>query len=284
MNKMETRRYEEVKEYSDAYTQHDLAEFTSSTKTQTDPEPKVRTRSMSTQTTDPRTYVDAEVQMDEIPSRSRSASPDNVETMASSSSTIVPPTPKPALEQIHSDLPPAYNQVAEQNRRAIEDWHKGATGALDALPVGLSNDALREWASLKKEMGVECAVIETIISKSTKTGQPRQGKAGLLNNIYSTYIYNKDGVPSFTPVAQVVMCLCASATMIVCLTPFMMPYMMPHYSIPGGPSYYDRSAWAGFNTIHGSGEGFSPGGASALWSFVGSVGDGAARIVRGWPT
>jgi hypothetical protein len=204
--------------------------------------------------------------------------------MASSSSTIVPPTPKPPLEQIHSDLPPSYTQVAESSRRAIEDWHKGATGSMDPVADGLSSDALEEWTALKKEIGVECTVIETIISKSNKTGQPRSGrhlgKAGRFYNIYNTYVYNKDGVPSFTPVAQVLMCLCASATMFACLTPF----MLPHYSVPGGATYYDRSAWASFNTMQAGGEGFSSDGASAVWSFIGSVGGGAARIVRGWPT
>src|SRR6267154_2542011 len=52
-NRMETVQYHETKEYSDAYTQHESAGFTSSTHVQTEPQPKVLTASFSIQTDEP---------------------------------------------------------------------------------------------------------------------------------------------------------------------------------------------------------------------------------------
>jgi hypothetical protein len=290
-NRVLTQRMEEVKEYSDAYTQHEVSQFTKSAVIQTDPPPKSVSSSTQTPSEKPKVCNDAGSQTD-VPSsssRSGSSSPeDDVGTTASSSSTLLPPTPKPQmLDHLLSDLPPAYNQVAEQDKRKalIKDLHQGISDPISPVAGGISDDALVEWAALKDELGVDCDIINTIIDKSDKTGQPRQLKttpkgSGRFYNIYNTYVYSKDGSTSFTPIAQILMCIGASAMMFLYLT----PHMVPHYAVPGGPTYYDRTAWASFNSMQAGGEGFSTDGSAAVWSFLGSVGGGAARIMRGWPT
>ncbi len=50
MKKMETIHVEDVKEYADAYVQHDPCEFSSSHSVQTDAEPKKVMKSFFTQT------------------------------------------------------------------------------------------------------------------------------------------------------------------------------------------------------------------------------------------
>ena len=44
----------------------------------------------------------------------------------------------------------------------------------------------------------------------------------------------------------------------------MSPYMVPHYSVPGGATYYDRTAWDSFNSMQAAREGFSPDGTAAV--------------------
>lgn len=312
-NKIETVQYHETKEYSDAYTQHESAEFTASAQIQTDLEPKILTASFSTQTDEPlvqtlaiqtdpeplpppKVTIDTEIQTEEVAvETSRSPSPN--ETMASSSSTLVPPTPKPAIASLHPDLPPAYNQVTEQDQdeqkwrvatETLKHWHKGVNIPFEPVPGGVSEDAVEHWKSLQDELGIGCMVVDEVIATSEKTGQPRSTKDGKRRskfyNIYNTYVYGhgKDGPSSFPTsfASQIALCMGASAFVVLALG----PYVIPHYAIPGGPTYYDRSAWHAFNSMQATGEGFSPDSATAVWSFIGRVGDGAARIARGWPT
>jgi hypothetical protein len=312
-NKIETVQYHETKEYSDAYTQHESAEFTTSAQIQTDPEPKILTASFSTQTDEPlvqtlaiqtvpeplpppKVTIDTEIQTEEVAVEiSRSPSPD--EAMASSSSTVVPPTPKPAIATLHPDLPPAYNQVTEQDQdeqkwrvaaETLKHWHKGVNVPFEPVPGGVSEDAVEHWKSLQDELGIGCMVVDEVIATSEKTGQPRSTKDGKRRskfyNIYNTYVYGhgKDGPSSFPTsfASQIALCMGASAFVVLALG----PYVIPYYAIPGGPTYYDRSAWHAFNSMQATGEGFSPDSATAVWSFIGRVGDGAARIARGWPT
>jgi len=147
---------------------------------------------------------------------------------------------------------------------------------------------MEEWKALKEELGVECMVIDEIVANSEKVTGPRLpkdgGKArrGRFYNIYNTYVYGDKNIPGLpTGVAsQVAMWVGASALVLLAVS----PYMVPHYSVPGGPTYYDRAAWTSFNTMQAAGEGFSPDGTTAVWNFLGRVGGGAARIARGWPT
>ncbi|KII89877.1 hypothetical protein PLICRDRAFT_138217 [Plicaturopsis crispa FD-325 SS-3] len=311
--KIETRRYEEVKEYSDAGIQHELDEFTRSAKTQTDPEPKILTASFSIQTdaptlttfstqTDPepeptpRHTASMEIQTDEI--ETATATPDEDEALASSSSTVRPPTPRAQTVELHPhDLPPDYAKVAQQDREerdrkvaveTLKSWHPGTDLPVVPIAGGVSQEAREEWKALKAELGVDCSVIDKIIAASELADRsPKDGKhsrRGRFYNIYNTYIYGgkEGGGSSFPsgPATQLLLCVGASAAVFLAMTPL----VMPHYSVPGSPTYYDRAAWNSFNSMSAGGEGFSPDSTAAVWNLLGRVGGGAARLVQGWPT
>ena len=302
-NKGEARRFEVFKEYSDAYTQHEASEVTSSKTIQTD---VPITAALSIQTDEP-TPMDIEIQTDEP--ESGSSTPYD-ESMASSS-TVLSPTPKPQTDLLHPqphDLPPAYNQISSAHGNDDPDWlraaaplkmwHKGAKIPPEGIPRGISQDAVEEWKALKKELGIDCIVIDKVISTSEKTGLPRAAMGGRhahsttaadaeeaaskgrFYNIYNTYVYGagRDGSTTFP--TQFVLGIGATALMFLAIS----PYMVPHYAIPGGPTYYDRTVWHSFNSMQAAGEGFSADGTATVWSFLGRVGGGAARIARGWPT
>jgi len=92
-------------------------------------------------------------------------------------------------------------------------------------------------------------------------------------------IHNKIYVSGAT--SSVAMWVGASALMLLAVSPYMAP---AYYSVPGGPTYYDRAAWTSFNTLQGTGEGFSSDGTTTVWNFLGRVGGVLLRIARGWPT
>ncbi|KDR75972.1 hypothetical protein GALMADRAFT_225716 [Galerina marginata CBS 339.88] len=303
-------QFDELKEYSDTSTQYDPTLFAVNHSMQTEPEPKPLKASFSIQTDEipqpkplppppPRITVEMEIQTEEAEDEpSRSPSPAHDESMVSSSSTIVPLTPKPQAKQLdHLDEPPAYNQVTEADQEerewrvaaeTLKKWHHGVKIPFEPVAGGISEEAVEEWKALKQELGVECMVIDKIVASSEKTGgssrspkdaKPRRG--GRFYNIYNTYVYG-DKSTSFTSglAGQAMMFMGASALVILAVT----PYMVPQNSIPGGVTYYDRAAWNSFNSMPGAGEGFSPDGTAAVWNFLGRVGGGAARIARGWPT
>lgn len=319
-------QFEEVKEYSDAEIQHDP--ITSTCSIQTDPEPKVRTSSFSIQTDTPR-ISSLSIQTDPEPvpapvltasieiqtdapeleleaSTSGTVNESDDETLASSSSTLLPPTPKAQTEHLHPhDLPPAYHSVASEDRdelalrvanETLKTWHKGMKFPIEPIAGGVSQDAVEDWKALKEELGIECSAIDKIVEESARTGVPRQSKDGRSRqrrsrfyNIYNTYVYgaDKDGAPpstsfSILPTGQFLFCVGASAAVA-----FLVGHAMaPQYEVPGGATYYDRAAWSSFNTMHAAGEGF-PGdgvGGGALFGFLGRLGGEAARTLRGWPT
>ena len=281
--------------------------------TEPEPEPEISTQTEETPVTSfatqtepeplpiPRITASIEVQTDAVepeqrpeadvePELSRSPSPIEEESLASSSSTVLPPTPKGGLAQ--SDLPPSYSQVASSDPlETLEKWHHGLHLPISGVPTGISEDAAEEWRSLKAELGVECAVIDQIVEASTKTGpRPSSQKSNKFYNIYNTYVYggDKDGSGSgnvgssfgLNIVKQLLFCMGASA----CMYLVMGPYIAAQYTPVGGATYYDRAAWSSFNTMQAPGEGFGSDSTSALWNIVGRVGYGAARIAGGWPT
>ena len=338
--------FEELKEYSDGSTQYDPTLFAVNHGMQTEPERKPLKASFSIQTDPipepkplpappPRVTVEMDIQTDPIEEQEPEPEQDHFESMASSSSTIVPPTPKPSSNKelaphAHLDEPPAYNQITEADQEerewrvaaeTLKKWHNGVKIPFEPVSGGISEEAVEEWNALKQELGVGCLVIDKIVSASaeraassssssiggssaTASSVVKEGKArrgGRFYNIYNTYVYGGDKTPaaaaasasaslSTAPLTsglagQALMFVGASALVILAVT----PYMVPHYSaIPGGPTYYDRAAWNSFNSMHatggGEGFGFAPDGTAAVWSFLGRVGGGAARIARGWPT
>ncbi|KAI5119642.1 hypothetical protein M0805_009003 [Coniferiporia weirii] len=328
MKRVETIEFEDVRHYSDAYTQHDVSEFATSTMTQTDPEPKRLTSTFSAQTestpiassaiqtdpipvTPPPVKAEMEIQTDALePEPSRSVTPE--ESTASSSSTLLPPTPKPAPR----DLPPSYAESSKSGEEleqrdmrvaaeAIRKWHKGLDVPLSPIRGGVSEETLEEWAALKGEMGFECLAIDKVLEMSLKTG-PRDGarserssssggsagprRKNRFYNIYNTFVYGREdadadrdrdrdrSLAAGLTQAAVVLGVCVLAAGVLSG-----PYMQPQYHVPGGPSYYDRAAWSEFNRLYPVGEGFVPDGAATVWDFLGRVGGGAARMARGWP-
>jgi hypothetical protein len=343
-NKDQSLTLTESREYADAYTQHDPASFTTTSTAQTDPAPRILSTSLGTQTdvpltsasiptqTDipiPRITTEVEVQTDE-PITSRSPSPqEDDEALASSSSTVLPPTPKanPAhLDFITTsspaDLPPSYNQVTSETpshdilhlldtedlsfshipdprkrrdlRIAIETlriWHSGLKVPLRSS-LEVSAEVLEEWRALKAEVGIGCKVLDRALEEAaaaaTKSAAltSRRRKTGRFYNIYNTYVYGGsgyDGLAGKMPwgglASHALLCVGASAVVFFVMSPF----LAHQYVVPGGPSYYDRSAWSSFNAMHPAGEGFAGEGNVAVWNFLGRVGGGAARIARGFP-
>ncbi|KAI9511906.1 hypothetical protein F5148DRAFT_181687 [Russula earlei] len=269
-----------------------------------------------------RVTSDVEVQTEE-PSTSRSPSPqDDDETLASSSSTVLPPTPKAKPVPLDflspnspTDLPPSYNQVTSetsshdllqlldtedlsfshvpdlQKRRdlriAVETlriWHSDIKIPI-CLPVGFSAETLEEWRTLKAEVGIGCKVLDRALKDAaTNEAISRPQKNNRFYNIYNTYVYGGDGIGgkvSWSGLAShALLCVGASAVVFFAMSPF----LAHQYVVPGGPTYYDRTAWSTFNTMHPAGEGFSSERNIAVWNFLGRLGGGAARIARGWPT
>jgi len=304
------------REYADAEVQHELSTLDVEIQTLLEPEPVMTSLSIQTEKapisftfiqTDPepsppqKIFVEMEIQTDEIDAEaSTSGQHEGEESMASSSSTLLPPTPKPSVEQLHPhDLPPTYDRseldfhVAE----AVKDLHPSLPRSSEVLRrTGVSDDALEEWKALKAELGIGCSVIDKTLNDSPKSGRPRpspssapsssassssssQSRKGRFYNIYNTYIYGGEaGGPGV--LTNMVLCAGASAVAFV----LMAHLGSPQYHIPGGPTYYDRAAWTSFNTMQASGEGFAADGTNAFWDLVGRLGGNAARIVQGWPT
>ncbi|KAG6898670.1 hypothetical protein C0993_005247 [Termitomyces sp. T159_Od127] len=345
---IETRTFEETKEYSDSSCQYDPHYFFTTHHTQTDPEPKIICVSLSTQTDEPglstcasqtepepvpipRIMTEMEVQTDDVDeeeleafgSGSGSVSPaaEQIESLASSSSTIVPSTPRArpkSLELQPHDEPPAYTYDQINSEREwtggtlaeiLKKYHPGTKIPFEPEPEpvdgSISPEAVEEWRALKEELGVECLVIDKLIeqsqaaratsSKARNNRQRRSTRASRFYNIYNTYVYGSNKSPSSSSSslpfpstsASIAIWIGASALVLLAAT----PYLVPQYgvAVPGGPTYYDRAAWSSFNSMQAAGEGFSPdaygaGGASVWWSLLGRVGGGAARIARGWPT
>ncbi|KAJ7081877.1 hypothetical protein B0H15DRAFT_940416 [Mycena belliarum] len=296
-NKIETRTFEELKEYSDSSTQYEAHLFLVSHKTQTDSEPKILTASATMQT-DPEPVValppapntsEMEIQTEPEPE------PEPVEPKASTS--VPAPTP--------TDAPPAYKQVLSPEEQEEHDWrvtvatlkkyHPGAR-VEEGVPGGISLDALEDWRALKEELGVSCLVVDKILNNSPHTGLPRaptdadaiphRRRGGRFYNIYNTYVYGGAKAPNsnanpFPAIPPPALWVGGTVLFFLMLGPSV---MIPYYSVPGGPTHYDRAVWSSFNTMQGVGEGFSNDGTEAVWSFLGRVGGGAARMVRGWPT
>lgn len=320
IEKYHHREFEEVKEYSDTGIQYDPTYFAVSRSAQTDAPPKILYAALSTQTDEPEsapvvpkstTTCEMEIQTDGPPAEpSRSPSPQNLESMASSSSTVVPATPKPTKAKSLFDIdpstftldqPPSYSQVTDPEHQhnwnlvadVLRKWHAGAKIPLEPVTGGVSEDLVEEWKALKEELGVDCLVIDKLIESSgtkppSKPSGSGKGKShrNRFYNIYNTYVYGDNGKGALmsTVVGQAVMVVSASALVMLAIS----PYVVPHYSIPGGATYYDRAAWNSFNSIGAAGEGFSVAasgdGTAAVWDFLGRVGGGAARMARGWPT
>ncbi len=325
------------KEYADAYAQHDPTLFIRTSIAQTDPAPRVLATSLGIQTDGSSTFASLSTQTDipvlrvttevevqtEESHTSRSPSPQEYdEALASSSSTVLPPTPKAKPVPLDlltpnspTDLPPSYNQVTSETpshdllhlldtedlsfshipdprkrrdlRIAIETlrvWHGGLKVPLRSS-VEVPTEVLEDWRALKAEVGIGCAIFDRALENAVTTSpSSRQRKSSRFYNTYNTYVYGGDNIAGKLPwgglASHALLCVGASAVVFFAMSPF----LAHQYVVPGGPTYYDRTAWSSFNTMHPAGEGFSSDGNIAVWNFLGRLGGGAARIARGWPT
>ncbi|KAF9492296.1 hypothetical protein BDN71DRAFT_1396851 [Pleurotus eryngii] len=320
-NKLDSHTFEEVKEYSDAFTQHESSEFTSSCTTQTDPEPVVRRTSFSIQTEEapsrafaiqtepesepmpksPKVTFDIDIQTDYLEEVSTPSALEVEEPVASTSSsssssnsTATPSTPKAKMLGLDGmiDEPPAYTQVPRQEQEwhvgdALRKWHPGLSSSENiALPGPVSLEAIEEWKALKEELGIDCLVIDKLLASAERASPrpsqtPPDGKPirrGKFYNIYNTYVYGQSSSLNtfFTMFGVSAIAFLAG---IYINSP-------PQYTTPGQIGAYDRALWKTFNSMSPAGEGFAlpADGTSAVWSILGRVGGGAARIARGWPT
>ncbi|ESK86888.1 hypothetical protein Moror_3405 [Moniliophthora roreri MCA 2997] len=296
-----TQTFEEVKEYSDSSTQYEPALFLVASSSQTDPPPP----------SPKRVVVDVQTEVIEEPVE---PTPERVEMEIQTDPVGVvvevkkeePDPVASSSKQTLEDSPPAYDEEAEIQRRVAAELRK-LHGGLDG-DIEVSEGLLEEWSAFKDELGVGCGVIDQVLAKSRVRRKPqvkeeeKEGKRGysrFYRNIYNTYISPSSSSPpgaASNIITQTAIVAGSSALVVGALALVQMALagtgMGPQYGwgVPGGPTYHDRVAWASFNALPGGpGEGFAGGyggggGAAEVFNFLGRVGDGAARIVRGWPT
>jgi hypothetical protein len=285
-------------DYVDAMTQYDSEEFHSDAFAQTE---KVL-------------RVSAEVQTDpeEDKSRRKSDLSEEEERLAASTSTAYP---RLFHQHLHPwDEPPSYalseleQSTTREDRAALDvlrKWH--GVKVLGALPKGISQDTVEDWAALKREMGVECAVIDKIIEQSTKHGRLTrrdyarryvEGGKRKFYNIYNTYVLGGDtsgsaGRPggaggwstdSMGNVAYAVGFAALGACSAVALMHLGNGAMTDRLVAPGSPIYADRALWTSANAMVGVvGEGFGggapPTSVTAVWHVLERLVLGATRVV-----
>jgi hypothetical protein len=273
-----TTQIEENKEYSDSSTPY-TAEFV----IQVDlvEEKKVKDASMADPL--PRVMVEMDVQTEggEIEEHE-----EHDDSLASSSSTIKLPTPRPITSalidtQVHHHEPPVERPAK--------------------VPAAASSPATKTDPTTGDSCGKA-----TVPSSASRIGR--------FYSIYNTYIYGTESGVHHSFPASFVVCMLTSlarqaamwAGASAALLFFLGPYMAPA-PYGAGPTYADRYAWNSFNALHaGAGEGFvGPAGrfgggwfgfgaagaggvggvvAGVDWNIFGRAGGGAARIARGWPT
>jgi hypothetical protein len=297
-----------------------VSEF--SMQTEEEEKPRLVTMSIEIQT-DPveeeisRSPSPSPVDIDSLASSSSTVVPATPKALPSKTLPDVEESDLPEASSSGSlDQPPAYH---DHNWAVVSDvlkkWHSGAKipvpadGGVEGGAV--SEELVEEWKALKDELGVECMVIDKIIANSKVTPGPRastsEGDAqGSTNkrrsrfyNIYNTYVFGDKAGPTASSktlpaslqlganlLTQAALVAGCSALVMIAAAPYLADATA--YSIPGGATYYDRSAWASFNSLSAAGEGFSMGGGDgtdAVWNILGRVvGGGVARVARGWPT
>ncbi|KAH7907691.1 hypothetical protein BJ138DRAFT_1211413, partial [Hygrophoropsis aurantiaca] len=291
----------------------------------------VRYAEMDIQTDEPAEDIDltADVQTEEDDDDAGTS------TLASSSSTVLPGTPKGSLlhaqlnarlhSQLHEhphDLPPSYRSITAQEEEdaTLRRWHPGMPIPVPSRDGGKGGDeetdtsAIAEWRALKRELGVECLVIDKILESAHTQTQPLPRKIG--NATRTSRLYDiitglrsdkgkrvvvsgsepdkgdeddeENVVDEGSPLAITInvrhLLFCAAASAAVYLSTLPSPSTSRTGIMGWNTGYYDRAAWAGFNSMDAPGEGFGYDGTQALWDVLGRVGVGAARVVGGWPT
>ena len=312
--KIETIKYEDTRTYSDAYTQHDVSEFTTSHQTQTDLEPKrpMISSSMQTQSTP---FTSSSMQTERPPSPPLVIKTE-IEIQTDENETLVADdsfSHHGKGRAMPRDSPPSYAESSKAEGddleniggafKAVQEWHPRLEMPLSPVAGGISEDALEEWAAVKREMGFECLAIEKVIEMSLKTGRPRSSDASTSSsassssrksrfyNIYNTFVSDRTrdqtehdrSLAAGLTQAAMILGACVLAAGVLSAAPSIQS-QYDGYGVPGGPSYYDRAAWNEFNRLYPVGEGLAANGAASVWDVLGRITGGAARMARGWPT
>ena len=287
-------------DYVDAMTQYD-SEPHSDAFAQTDPPERVLRVSVEVQT-DP----------EEDRSRHKSGLSELEERLAASTSTA---HPRLFHQCLHPwDEPPSYalseleQSTTREDRAALDvlrKWH--GVKVLGGLPNGISQDTVEDWVALKRELGVECAVIDKIIEQSTKHGRLSrrdyarryvEGGKRKFYNIYNTYVLGGDtsgsagrpggaGGRSLDSMGNVIYSV-GFAALGACSAVVLMHLgngaMTEPLVAPGSPIYADRALWTSANAMVGVvGEGFGggspPASVTAVWHVLERLVLGATRVV-----
>jgi hypothetical protein len=293
-------QYTSILDYVDVMTQYDSEEFHSDAFAQTDPPKKVL-------------RVAAEVQTDPEDKSSRGSElSQEEERLAASTSTA---HPRLFYQNLHPwDEPPSYalSELEQSTTRedcaaldVLRKWH--GVKVLGPLSQGVSHDTLEDWAALKKELGVECAVIDKIIEQSTKHGRLSrrdyarryvEGGKRKFYNIYNTYVLGGDSsssagrsgggsgwsVDSMGNIIYGVGFAALGACSAVVLMHLGNGAMSERLIAPGSPIYSDRALWTSANAMVGVvGEGFGggapPTSVTAVWHVLERLVLGATRVV-----
>ncbi|EJD35443.1 hypothetical protein AURDEDRAFT_188738 [Auricularia subglabra TFB-10046 SS5] len=225
-----------VKEYNDDGVQHGPELYTSSHSAQTEPLP------------------------------APPPPPEPAPRASASTQTDRPPTPPPVAPAPRPEPmegPPPYHVLHEEEREAIgreviDKWHPGYRSA---GVQGVTQDAVREWANLKRELGFECAAIDKVVGEAPVVG-PREGVpvpkddaaaeeetvrslAGKIVHRVVDTCHRRLGVLSPQMWLNLLTFLCAFGGVYLLVLIFFPP-LYPNYSVP---SYYDRIWWSSYNTL-----------------------------------
>ncbi|KAH7100706.1 hypothetical protein BKA62DRAFT_619610, partial [Auriculariales sp. MPI-PUGE-AT-0066] len=228
---------EELKEYADEGTQFGPQEYTTSSSAQTDPLPVPAPRASSSIQTD------------------RPPTPEPVIVMKE----VEVPAPAPPA-------PPPYEALNDEERQRIGDevisrWHPG----LAAAGVhGVTSDAVREWANLKRELGFECAAIDKVISDAPVTGDRPDSGSERTRESLEIIDNNEDTTTSlFWKLARrvrgqversdwlitgalVALCAFGGVWLVSLMLSGLMHSVYPSYEVP---TYVDRWYWTTYNTL-----------------------------------
>jgi len=171
---------------------------------------------------------------------------------------------------IYLDAPPSYASTqppvppapsahdrATLMKEVLAEWHPSDRALLEAIPSGVSQETLDDWENLKKEIGLECRVLDTVLETSKLNVPPRprnhkrDQRGNRFYNIYNTYIYGDNG-PSAANLLPVFVVGGLAMGLLLAAQPF----MPTAYMTPGTPNYGDRIGWQAANSLSPSGVGF----------------------------
>ncbi|PVF95565.1 hypothetical protein CPB86DRAFT_776198 [Serendipita vermifera] len=229
---------------------------------------------------------------------------------------VEPPSPSSRLLQLPRDDPPSYQlseleQSGEETLEILRKWH--GVKVLGPLPGGISREAIEDWHTLKRELGIKCPIIEEIIEQSDKQSgrskfsgfgfSPIKGESAKryveggkrrFYNIYNTYILGSDrasvaGSSSAEQESTASSNALNTGKWVVAFgawSAFLLWYGsggdLGSVFGTNGPTYADKTLWASFNALAGvPGEGFGVAGTAPPVDTVGAVWFVVEKLVRG---